>query len=51
MTNKGDGKLNVVGTVLNDGTQLNMTNNGDGGFVISGLVDNNKGNATRKFKC
>ena len=46
MTNKGNGKLNIVGTVLNDGAELNMTNEGLGGFIVDGLIDNNNGNAT-----
>ena len=46
MTNKGNGKLNIAGTVLNDGAELNMTNEGLGGFIVDGLIDNNNGNAT-----
>ena len=48
ITNSGSGELNINagGTVLNDGDELNMTNNGAGGFSIGGLIDNNKGNAT-----
>ncbi len=48
MTNSGTGALHVQsgGTVLNDGDELAMTNNGSGGFIIDGLVDNNKGDAT-----
>ena len=48
MTNSGDGALRVQtgGTVLNDGDELTMTNNGAGGFSIGGLIDNNTTRAT-----
>ena len=48
MTNSGTGALHVHtgGTVLNDGDELAMTNNGSEGFIIDGLVDNNSGDAT-----
>ncbi len=48
ITNDSNGALNIHkdGKVVNDGDSLTMTNYGRGGFIVAGLVDNNKGNAT-----
>ena len=48
MQNSGNGTLNIQtgGTVLNDGAGLEMSNAGNGGFIVDGLIDNNSGDAT-----
>ena len=38
--------FDITGTVANSGNSLDITNTGANGLNISGLIDNNKGNAT-----